>query len=110
MKLYIFLISILLFCLACEKEMNTTEVISPLYLCCNFYDIWDCDEEEGDQMTRIRCFFEKEDIEVYNLSIEDAGTEIVCVMCCKCPSNENLVLDVANEDLQSMLDLGFEVN
>jgi len=108
MKFHTFLlvISTILF-LSCEKESNRTTVKSPLYYCCNFYEIEECDKE--DRIKQIQCFFRKNDIRITQPEIIDEGSAVFCNFCCQCPNGEYLLFDIKNEDLEAVLELGISI-
>ena len=96
-------LAILMLFFSCEQASDISNVKSPLYDCCNFYETEQCDKE--DRIKQINCFFRQNDIAASELEIIREERQVICTHCCQCPNGEYLYFKVKNEDLATLEDL-----
>lgn len=105
MKNLIFL-TLILFTASCSKSDVNVDVKGEVFSCCN---IWE-DFKTADNTTSeaVADFLTNSNISFSDLEIIDVGLAAVCVSCCQCPEGMEVQFTVDEEDLQAVLDLGFE--
>jgi len=100
-----FLLFLLVFMASCAKTDLTVTVKSPVFQCCN---IWGETATAYDVFETLPDFLEGENIEYSDLIVNNNGEGALCGICCKCPTEKIVEFKVSEEDLQTLLDLGFE--
>ncbi len=82
------------------------EVKSQVFQCCN---IWEDFVTADNTLTEaVSEFLSDNNIPFSEMETIDNGPSSVCASCCKCPAGMEVKFKVDEEDLQILLDLGFE--
>ena len=105
MKNLIFLI-LILFTASCTKSDLNVEVKSEVFQCCNIWEDFVTSDNSPEEA--VSDFLNEQNISFTDLETIDNGLISLCVTCCQCPAGMEVKFKVNEEDLQSLLDLGFE--
>lgn len=107
MKKYILLVFIGITSLSCSNDDDSNEGILVLYNQTYCSDPWENGNDNNELADNINNFFEVENIEISNLTIDNNGTEQLC-NACTCLSGRRILLNVSRQDLDSIKEYGFE--
>ena len=107
MKKYILLAFIGITILSCSTNDDSNQDILVLYNQTYCSDPWEYGNDNNELADNINNFFEAENIEISNLTIDNNGTEQLC-LACTCLSGKRFFVNVSRQDLDSIKEFGFE--
>lgn len=105
MKNLLFL-SLILLTASCTKSDLDVEVKGEIFLCCNIWE--DFVNTDNSHTEAVSDFLDDNNIAFSDIETINNGFEAVCVSCCLCPAGMEIKFKIDEEDLETVLSLGFE--
>jgi len=102
---HLILFLLLTFAISCQKSNLIIGVKSEVNYCCN---LWGTTTTASDTPQTLPDFLEENNIEFSNMEIINNGPQVICAFCCNCPAGKTVEFMVSEDDLQAVIDLGFE--
>jgi hypothetical protein len=104
----LFFLTLIFFIASCTKSELSVEVKGQVFQCCNIWQ--DFVTTENTHEEAVTDFLDNNNIAFSNFQTINNGVIAICVTCCLCPEGKEVRFKVSEENLATVLALGFEEN